>query len=133
MFYITVAGDAIRGDSQAGSGKDPGSKAKSIAFQAYSMVCGQGDVTGDGIVPLCAAHLPGPGVQEVTLPGVLHSINEAGTSRPTDRWYGAELVVDRWLEPVLDELPAYGFAGPLSPSPASITAALSGAVAKLLA
>ena len=31
------------------------------------------------------------------LDGVLHSINEAGTTLPTDRWYGSEAVVDRWL------------------------------------
>jgi hypothetical protein len=31
---------------------------------------------------------------------VLHSINEAGTTLPTERWYGSENVVDRWLPAV---------------------------------
>ena len=40
----------------------------------------------------------------MTLPGVVHSINEAGTALPTERWYGSEAVVDLWLEPTMAEL-----------------------------
>ena len=36
----------------------------------------------------------------------LHSINEAGTTLPTDRWYGSEQVVDRWLGAVRQEVAA---------------------------
>jgi hypothetical protein len=35
---------------------------------------------------------------------VVHSINEAGTTMPTDRWYGSEDVIDRWLPEVLKEM-----------------------------
>ena len=41
---------------------------------------------------------------QLTLDGVLHSINEAGTTLPTERWYGSEAVIDRWLEPTLVKL-----------------------------
>ena len=44
------------------------------------------------------------GARQIELDGVLHSINEAGTTLPTDRWYGAEDIVDRWLPDVLDEI-----------------------------
>ena len=36
--------------------------------------------------------------------GARHSINEAGTTLPTERWYGSEKIVDQWLEPTLQEL-----------------------------
>jgi hypothetical protein len=45
---------------------------------------------------------------QVTLDGVLHSINEAGTALPTQRWYGSEAIVDAWLEPTLAELSRSG-------------------------
>eukprot|EP00614_Pseudopedinella_elastica_P029200 CAMPEP_0172632430 /NCGR_PEP_ID=MMETSP1068-20121228/184317_1 /TAXON_ID=35684 /ORGANISM="Pseudopedinella elastica, Strain CCMP716" /LENGTH=599 /DNA_ID=CAMNT_0013443829 /DNA_START=97 /DNA_END=1896 /DNA_ORIENTATION=+ len=102
--YVTVAGDAIAGDAQA-----PRSSPESIAFGSYEMVCGEGQgVKGDGVVPVCAAHLgprsPDAAVKssvQLTLPGVLHSINEAGTTEPTDRWYGAEPAMDAWMPLVL--------------------------------
>ena len=49
---------------------------------------------------LSAAHLPEADLQ-LTLP-CRHSINVAGTSVPTDDWYGAERWVDAWLGPALD-------------------------------
>ena len=55
-------------------------------------------MSGDGVVPLEWTQLEG--AAQVRLPGVLHSINEAGTTLPTDRWYGSEGVVDRWLPAV---------------------------------
>ena len=55
-----------------------------------------------GVVPLSAAHLDGANVK-LTL-DCFHSINEAGTTRPTDNWYGAEPVIDSWLGAVADEL-----------------------------
>ena len=62
------------------------------------MTCGRGDVTGDGVVPLDWTLLEGS--KQLKLPGVLHSMNEAGTTLPTDRWYGADKVVDTWLPTV---------------------------------
>ena len=78
------------------------SKAKQIAYASYEAVSGVGDQTGDGVVPFEWTQLDGS--RKIRLDGVLHSINEAGTTMPTDRWYGSEGVVDRWLPDVLEEL-----------------------------
>ena len=73
-----------------------------VAYTNYQALTGDGEAQGDGVIPVGCAHLPG--ALQVTLDGVLHSINEAGTTLPTERWYGSEKVVDRWLEPTLAEL-----------------------------
>ena len=61
----------------------------------YKALSGDGTAAGDGVIPVAVAHLEG--ARQLTLENVLHSINEAGTTLPTDRWYGSEAVVDRWL------------------------------------
>ncbi len=110
--YVSVGGDAIvgcptRGPQEAPTQADAlyakrgeGSAAR-VAYRSYSSVCGDGDVTGDGVVPLDWTQLQG--ARQLRLDGVLHSINEAGTTLPTDRWYGSEAVVDRWLGAALRE------------------------------
>jgi pimeloyl-ACP methyl ester carboxylesterase len=75
--------------------------ASSVAYTSYTAVSGKGEITGDGVVPLEWALLEGS--RTIVLEGVLHSINEAGTTLPTDRWYGSEGVIDRWLTAALDE------------------------------
>ena len=75
--------------------------ASSVAYTSYDAVSGNGELTGDGVVPLDWSLLEGS--RTIILDGVLHSINEAGTTLPTDRWYGAEPVVDRWLSKALEE------------------------------
>jgi hypothetical protein len=109
--YVSVGGDAIFGDNtkqtkpqtQADgvyATRGEGSSAR-VAFMSYEAVCGQGNVTGDGVVPLSWTLLEG--ARHVPLEGVLHSFNEAGTTLPTDRWYGSEAVIDRWLPVALEE------------------------------
>ena len=112
IAYVTVGGDAIVGNKSpaAGASAPPSSMADSayakrgegsaarVAFNSYEMVCGRGDVSGDGVVPLSYTQLEG--ATQLELKGVLHSINEAGTTLPTERWYGSENVVDRWLPAV---------------------------------
>jgi pimeloyl-ACP methyl ester carboxylesterase len=112
IAYVTVGGDAIVGSKSpaAAAAAPPSSKVDSayakrgegsaarVAFNSYEMVCGRGDVTGDGVVPLSYTQLEG--ATQLELKGVLHSINEAGTTVPTERWYGSENVVDRWLPAV---------------------------------
>jgi len=115
VTYVTVGGDAVMGyDSkkkdEVNEGREAvdeiyavrgeGSSAK-VAFDSYEIVCGEGSVTGDGVVPLEWTMLEG--ARHIALEGVLHSINEAGTTVPTDRWYGSEKVLDRWLPVVLEE------------------------------
>ena len=75
--------------------------ASSVAFTSYTAVSGNGEITGDGVVPLDWALLEGS--RTIILDGVLHSINEAGTTLPTNKWYGADEVVDRWLFDALEE------------------------------
>lgn len=118
VAYVSVGGDAVVGAKQekqsAASSEKLGSQevngvykvrgegsASSVAYTSYSAVSGDGEMTGDGVVPLEWSLLEGS--RTIVLDGVLHSINEAGTTLPTDRWYGAEGVVDRWLTEALEE------------------------------
>ena len=98
FFYVTVASGRISGNSDA-----PRGSAQRTAFDSYAMVSGEGAVAGDGIVPLNAAHLDG--ATQLTL-DCYHSINEPGSSAPTDQWYAAEPFIDSWLGVVADELRA---------------------------
>ncbi|KAL7540806.1 hypothetical protein ACHAWF_006786 [Thalassiosira exigua] len=118
ISYVSVGGDAIEGrkegkeleslDDKSGSDEANGAyrvrgegSASSVAYTAYEAVSGDGSMTGDGIVPLAWSLLEGS--RHLVLDGVLHSINEAGTTIPTDRWYGSDGVVDRWLGAALEE------------------------------
>ena len=56
----------------------------------------------DSIVPLEAAHLPGDGVQRITLKEATHSIGSP------DSWYGSDAVVDDWLPQARKALYAKG-------------------------
>jgi pimeloyl-ACP methyl ester carboxylesterase len=81
--YMTVAGKSLLGDRNG--------KAKArAAYRSYRLLCGKGDVWGDGIVPVCAAHLDGAAA--IDLDGVFHSPKRG---RP---WYGNTGVVRRWWE-----------------------------------
>jgi len=121
IAYVTVAGSAIRGnadkpvesaDSDATrevqtaadkvySTRGEGSAAR-VAYTNYNALMGDGEALGDGVIPIECAHLAQ--AEQITLDGVLHSINEAGTTLPTERWYGSEKVIDRWMQPTLDKL-----------------------------
>ena len=114
--YVSVGGNAIIGND--GTDPEPEEQttteadrlyakrgersASAVASTSYQAVCGTGNgITGDGVVPLEWTMLDG--ARKVELEGVLHSINEAGTTIPTDRWHGSDGVVDRWLDVVLEE------------------------------
>jgi len=112
--YVSVGGDAILGEDSRGTKNGaPASEsdelyaargegsASRVAYNSYEAVCGRGGVLGDGVVPLDWTQLDG--ARQIRLEGVLHSINEAGTTLPTDRWYGSEGVIDRWLPVALEE------------------------------
>eukprot|EP00747_Dinoflagellata_sp_TGD_P042208 gnl/TRDRNA2_/TRDRNA2_141939_c0_seq1.p1 gnl/TRDRNA2_/TRDRNA2_141939_c0~~gnl/TRDRNA2_/TRDRNA2_141939_c0_seq1.p1 ORF type:complete len:405 (-),score=63.67 gnl/TRDRNA2_/TRDRNA2_141939_c0_seq1:41-1255(-) len=96
FFYVTVASDRILGDVNA-----PEGSAARVAFNSYLMVCGEGAVPGDGVVPLNSAHLDG--ATQLTL-NCYHSINEPATAKPTDEWYCAEPFIDDWLSVVATAL-----------------------------
>ena len=60
---------------------------ESTAWNSYVALGGVGNATGDGLVPVDWAHLQG--AEQLTLDGCLHSINVAGTTRPTNRAFPA--------------------------------------------
>jgi len=108
IFYVTIAGDAITGMQQKGNlpileliqSPSP----ESTAYNSYRVVCGMGNVTGDGVVPVVSAHLSG--AKQLTVKGCQHSINVVGTTRPTDASYLCEAFIDEWLELVSRQLEA---------------------------
>jgi len=111
--YITVAGNAITvGNDDHDSNSRVADKvyekrgegnAQNVAKVNYQAIAGECDgISGDGVIPISAAHLQG--AEQITLDGVLHSINEAGTTLPTERWYGSEKVVDQWLSVAMKKI-----------------------------
>lgn len=88
LFYITVAGSAVTGVEQIKQSPMERTTEEGYAYRSYEIVCGDGESDGDGIVPLCSAHLDG--ATQLTLENVYHSINKP------DRWYGSHSVVSWW-------------------------------------
>jgi pimeloyl-ACP methyl ester carboxylesterase len=78
--YICVAGKSIYGAKRIGQW---------LAYSSYEMTCGRGDVWGDGITPIIAAHLVG--AENITIEGVKHSPRTAGI------WYGSPEVRSQWI------------------------------------
>jgi pimeloyl-ACP methyl ester carboxylesterase len=75
--YICIAGQAVQG------------RRGTLAYESYRLTCGQGDVWGDGITPVVAAHLSG--AENITLPSVWHSPRSPGL------WYGSPEILPQWL------------------------------------
>jgi len=96
IFYLTVIGNTIQGEQQQRSSPFEPTTVKGFAYNSYEAVCGDGTTVGDGVVPVCSAHLDG--AQQLDLDGVLHSINAP------DNWYGSTGVIDRWHTPMLVQL-----------------------------
>jgi pimeloyl-ACP methyl ester carboxylesterase len=78
--YICVAGKSIYGAKRLGQW---------LAYSSYEMTCGKGDVWGDGITPIVAAHLVG--ATNITIDGVKHSPRTPGI------WYGSPEVRSQWM------------------------------------
>lgn len=109
IAYVTVVGNAVTGGAPEPTQVDEvyekrgEGSAQNVARVNYEALAGKFDgVSGDGVIPIPVAHLEG--AEQITLDGVLHSINEAGTTMPTDRWYGSEKIVDLWLSKTLTTL-----------------------------
>jgi len=98
LLLSTTSSSEVIDDFYAKRGEG---SANRVAYTSYKAVSGNGNLLGDGVVPLQWTQLAG--AKQLTLDNVLHSINEAGTTFPTDRWYGSEEVIDRWLPTVLKE------------------------------
>ncbi|KGF72455.1 lipase [Neosynechococcus sphagnicola sy1] len=78
--YVCVAGKAIYGERRWGAW---------IAYSSYQLTDGQGNVWGDGIIPIAAAHLEG--AENVVLDQVQHS------PKPGSLWYGSPEVLPSWI------------------------------------
>jgi len=88
LFYVSVMGESVVGEEQKRSSLFEPTSAKGFAFASYKSVCGRGDVSGDGVVPLDAGHLPG--ATQITLCDVYHSV-----TYPSN-WYGSDENLDGW-------------------------------------
>lgn len=96
IFYVTVAGTAIRGEEQIRQSFTEQTTATGFAYNSYKAVCGDGNAIGDGVVPLQASHLED--ATQITLDNCYHSINAI------EQWYGSDLFLDRWHKVLLSEL-----------------------------
>jgi pimeloyl-ACP methyl ester carboxylesterase len=81
--YCSVAGRLVRGDRH-------GSLRERHAYSFYDQIGGDGDVWGDGLVPVTSALLAGS--QQITLEGVGHF---AGFGGP---WYGTDDSIAAWWQ-----------------------------------
>jgi pimeloyl-ACP methyl ester carboxylesterase len=88
VSYRSAVGESVRG-------RRWGSPAESWAYQSYELVAGQGELTGDGIVPVQSCYLAG--ADNLVLRGVRHG---PYTSRAS--WYGAPEAIGHWAEGILD-------------------------------
>jgi pimeloyl-ACP methyl ester carboxylesterase len=79
--YASVAGKLVRGDPH-------GTLRERHVYAFYKEVIGDGDVWGDGLVPVSSALLHGS--HQVTLDGVSHFTGFGGP------WYGVETIITRW-------------------------------------
>jgi triacylglycerol esterase/lipase EstA (alpha/beta hydrolase family) len=78
--YICVAGKAVFGARRPGQW---------LAYNSYKLTGGQAETWGDGITPICAAHLEG--AENVTLENVWHSPRSPG------KWYGTPEIIQQWV------------------------------------
>jgi len=92
--YISVAGKAIQG-------KRLGTPRESLTFWFYQTLCGEGDVWGDGFVPVPSALLKGS--QQVIIDGIRHY------SRSKHLWYGSREAVLSWWNSLDAEKPSKNF------------------------
>jgi hypothetical protein len=81
--YTSVCGKYVKG-------RTSGTLSERMAYRVYKDICGDGNVWGDGMVPVSSALLPGS--QEITLLGVSHY---AIIGRP---WYGSDSVIQEWWQ-----------------------------------
>jgi pimeloyl-ACP methyl ester carboxylesterase len=81
--YTSVAGKVIRGSRY-------GSVRERWAYACYRRLCGNGNVWGDGLVPLSSQLLSGS--QQIVLEGVSHFTGFGGP------WYGSAQIIARWWQ-----------------------------------
>lgn len=101
--YLAVAGNTVTGSpppkGEPARRPDGTREPSAYAAASYAAQLGGdgGGITGDAVVPLRCALLPG--AQSLVLDGVWHSVSRVGTFDEDSRlaWYGSDSVVDAWL------------------------------------
>jgi hypothetical protein len=88
VCYTSVAGKVIHGRRQ-------GSLRERWAYVFYERLSGDGNVWGDGLVPLSSQLLDGS--QQIVLDGVSHFTGFGGP------WYGSAGVVPRWWHACMEQ------------------------------
>lgn len=78
VTYLSVAGRSVLGNAE-------GNPTQRRAFAAYRVLCGQGDVWGDGLIPVQSALLDG--AEQIIIEGVRHG--PLGSGR--QRWFGSDI------------------------------------------
>jgi pimeloyl-ACP methyl ester carboxylesterase len=81
VHYTSIAGSAVFGDQG-------GSLAQRHAYRVYRGIVGDGNVWGDGLIPVTSALLSG--AQQITLDDVGHFAGFGAS------WYGTPEVIERW-------------------------------------
>ena len=82
VMYMSVAGKSVRGARR-------GSASERASYRGYQVLCGDGEIWGDGTVPVDSAMLEGS--RQLILDGVHHSC-----MREDRRWYGSADIVAEW-------------------------------------
>jgi len=88
VCYTSVAGSYIRGDPN-------GTHFSRFAFRNYKEICSDGEVWGDGIVPVSSALLPDS--QHIILKGVSHH------TLLGEPWYGSPEGLSLWWETAIKQ------------------------------
>jgi hypothetical protein len=87
--YFSVAGTGVLGNKN-------GNVMERISYHSYRYLCGRGDISGDGLVPIDSALLRGS--THITLEGVGHPFLAARN------WYGKTENVSIWWNKVVSDL-----------------------------
>ncbi len=83
VTYRSIGGESVRG-------RRWGTLEQMFAFRSYQLVCNDGEVIGDGVVPAASCYLSG--AENLILSGVRHAPYNAPRT-----WYGAPEVVRMWF------------------------------------
>ena len=98
-----IVGDAVAGSVEVevvnnNSKTITSKKTKNwLVYESYKSGCGRGEVSGDGVTPVCIAHLEGA-EENVVMPGVYHGPFSTESDEDERVWYGSAAVVERWWQ-----------------------------------
>ncbi|MDX2271262.1 MAG: lipase [Cyanobacteriota bacterium] len=87
ISYVCIAGESVLGCRWRWTSL-PQPWLSWLAYSSYQLTVGVGDIWGDGITPISAAHLDG--ATNLTIPGIFHS------SRGGRPWYGSPPALNTW-------------------------------------